>query len=67
MKQRNFEAAPLSEYEFATMLMGVPDDLLTGYLRWIAEELNRRGITISQGLANQLAELADDDNTHAAQ
>ena len=65
MKPRNFEASPLSELELAKMLMGVDDNLLIGYLRWIAEELNRRGLTISRGLAGQLAELAD-DNTEAA-
>ena len=64
MKPRNFEASPLSEFELGTMLIGVPDDLLIGYLRWIAEELNRRGLTISRGLAGQLAEMAD-DNTEA--
>ena len=66
MKPRNFEASPLTEAELAMMLTGVSDSLLIGYLRWIAEELNGRGLTISRGLAEQLAGMAD-DNTEAAQ
>jgi hypothetical protein len=61
MKPRNFELSPLSEFEFAMMLTGTEDNLLIGYLRWITEELNRRGLSINQGLADQLAAMADGD------
>ena len=64
MKPRNFEASPLTEAEFGIMLIGVDDNLLINYLRWIVEDLNRRGLTISRGLAEQLAGMAD-DNTNA--
>jgi len=67
MKPRNFEASPLTPDEFSMTLIECTDQDVTAYLRWIAEELNRRGLTISRGLADQLAELAGDDNTDAAQ
>ena len=44
MKPRNFELSPLTEDEFAMMLLGVPDELLRIYLSWIKEEMNRRGM-----------------------
>ena len=59
MKHRNFQASPLTETEFGFMLIGVDDNLLIGYLRWIAEDLNRRGLTIGRGLAEQLAGMGD--------
>jgi hypothetical protein len=43
MKERNFEMSPLTEDEFAMMLLGVPDELLRIYLSWLREEMNRRG------------------------
>ena len=44
MKPRNFELSPLTEDEFAMMLLGVPDELLRIYMSWIREEMNRRGL-----------------------
>jgi hypothetical protein len=44
MKPRNFELSPLTEDEFAMMLISVPDYLLRIYLSWIREEMNRRGL-----------------------
>ena len=57
MKQRNFELSPLTEDEFSMMLIGVDNNLLTVYLSWLAEEMNRRGVTISRGLWLQLEGL----------
>jgi hypothetical protein len=44
MKPRNFEMSPLTEDEFAVMLISVPEELLRIYLSWLREEMNRRGI-----------------------
>jgi len=44
MKPRNFELSPLTEDEFAMMLIGVPNELLRIYMSWIREEMNRRGL-----------------------
>jgi len=44
MKPRNFELSPLTEDEFAMMLISVSEQLLKIYMSWIREEMNRRGI-----------------------
>jgi len=44
MKPRNFELSPLTEDEFAMMIINVPDQLLKLYMSWLNEEMNRRGI-----------------------
>ena len=59
MKERNFELSPLTVDEFSMMLIGVPSGRLVAYLVWLVEEMNGRGLTISRGLVEQLAELEE--------
>ena len=56
---RDFEQRPLTPDEFSMTLIACTDQDVTAYLVWIAEELNRRGLTIGRGLFEQLAGTVD--------